>query len=85
MTTVGKTGGRWAEVGDIIIQKRSNYKTDRGRYPRTGVVYKLEVRRGNEAAYIHWTPVPPPDYNINLGTLRTNLHNLYDTYDIIKK
>ena len=85
MTTVGKTGARWAEVGDIIIQCRANNSYDQSQYPRTGVVYELKVRRGWEAAYIHWTPAPPPDYDIELGVLRVSLHNLYDTYEIIKK
>ena len=70
-----------AQVGDMIIQKDKDTSLK-----WIGVVYDIKKDKwGHGTAFLHWSPEPPPDYNKEYGILCTNIHNLYDTYDIVKK
>ena len=81
---------RHVQVGDMVVQKKLN-REDSYRHARadeapwTGVVYKIETRLGNKAAFLVWTPHTPPDYNEEYGIVVLNIHNGYSTYDVIKK
>ena len=79
-----RSGNRWVEVGDILIQKKAwdGKPFENGRKQLTGVVY--EIAGDRDAVFVHWTPELPPFYRPEHGLLRVNIHNLYDADDIIK-
>ena len=74
--------GRWVDVGDLVIVKvdRANKKA-----PWVGLVIKIEEIHGSKTVFLNWTPEDPLGYQRQYGLLRTNIHNMFGNYDIVKK
>ncbi len=80
---------RHPQVGDLIIKKKSKSSEN----DIIGVVYKLGYRnayeyngfhRGSLICFIYWSKNKPLLYDNNYGYLSSNIHNLRNTFDIIR-
>lgn len=80
---------RWADVGDLIIQRPSARGWDspedvaarKAGVRWIGIVYEVE---GDTRVWIHWNGNRPPTYNVEHGYLAVNIHNLRSNFDLVK-
>ena len=80
---------RWADVGDLIIQRPSARGWDSLEEAAAreagvrwiGVVYKVE---SDKRVWIHWSGKRPPTYNPQSGYLAVNIHNLRSNFELVK-
>jgi len=67
---------RWPQVGDLLIEQS---KASGRKY--TGLIYKIT---DNRSVFINWSGKAPYGYYEEHGYSATNIHNSFNTYELVK-
>ena len=77
---------RWAEVGDLIIQRGDVFSppanTSNPMY--YGLVTKVFNKYGTRNVLIKWSEKMPPEYNEEHGYAQITIHNSHGRFSVTK-